>query len=99
MCGIEPRWDWLSAASRSRRIEAYHDFCRDETFYRPYRAVRESFSRRGFVVTPVSADHPALRLLAILPPRLRKFVVELPVMLFQTVEILVRKPAGAAASS
>ena len=95
ICGVEPRWDWLSAASLGKKIQAYHDFCRDETFYRPYRAVRESFSKRGFIVTPVSADHPALRPLAIFPARLRRLVVELPVMLFQTVEILVRKPAAA----
>ena len=94
---IEPRWDWLSAASLRGKIQAYHDFCMDETFYRPYRQVRESFSKRGFVVTPVSADHPSLRRLAILPPAARKLAVELPVMLFQTVEILVRKSPDARA--
>jgi SAM-dependent methyltransferase len=97
VCGIEPRWDWLSTASLRRKIQAYHDFCMDETFYRPYRQVRESFSKRGFVVTPVSADHPSLRRLAILPPAARKLAVELPVMLFQTVEILVRKSPDARA--
>ena len=56
--------------------------------------VQENLNQVGFDVTPVSAEHPALRRLGVLPAALRKIVVELPVMLFQTVEILVRKPLG-----
>jgi hypothetical protein len=48
----------------------------------------------GFTVTPVVAEHPALRRLSGLPSAFRRILVELPVMLFQTVEILVRKPPG-----
>ena len=93
-CGIEPKWDWLSAAPFGRKAQAYYEFCNNETFYRPFHQVRHSFNRVGFDVTPVSAEHPALRRLAVLPAALRKIAVELPVMLFQTVEILVRKPAS-----
>ncbi len=91
-CGIEPRWDWLATASASRKVQAYYEFCNNETFYRSFHEVRESFSNEGFVVTPVVAEHPALRRSAILPSVFRRLAVELPVMLFQTVEILVRKP-------
>jgi len=98
-CGIEPKWDWLSAAPFGRKAQAYYEFCNNETFYRPFRQVRHSFNRVGFDVTPVSAEHPALRRLAVLPAVLRKIAVELPVMLFQTVEILVRKPAAPALRS
>jgi hypothetical protein len=71
----------------------------NETFYRSFRDVRRSFNAMGFVVTPVSAEHPALRRLAVLPSTLKRFAVELPVMLFQTVEILVRKPSAAGSRS
>ena len=94
-CGIEPRWDWLAAAPFGRKAQAYYEFCMNETFYRSFSEVRMSFSRKGFAVTPVVAEHPSLRRLAVLPSALRKLAVELPVMLFQTVEILVRKPEGA----
>jgi SAM-dependent methyltransferase len=94
-CGIEPRWDWLAAANMHKKSQAYYDFCMHETFYRPFHEVRGSFSRMGLDVTPVVADHPALRGLSALPPVLRRWVVELPVMLFQTVEILVSKPQPA----
>jgi SAM-dependent methyltransferase len=93
-CGIEPRWGWLAAAGLDSKAQAYYDFVVNETFYRSFREVRHSFSKVGFVVTPVSAEHPALRRLAVLPSALRRFFVELPVMLFQTVEIIVRKPVA-----
>ena len=96
-CGIEPRWGWLAEATRERKTQAYYEFCNNETFYRSFRDVRRSFSQRGFAVTPVSAEHPSLRRLRVLPSALRKSVVELPVMLFQTVEILVRKTESRAA--
>jgi SAM-dependent methyltransferase len=86
-CGIEPRWNWLAAASGQKKAEAYHDFCMQETFYRPFRDVCRAFTRVGFEVTAVSADHPALRRLGFVP----KFLVECPVRIFQTVEITVRK--------
>jgi len=91
-CGVDPRWDWLAAATFGTRAQAYYQFCMNETFYRSFREVRRSFINKGFVVTPVVAEHPALRRLAVLPAALRRFAVELPVMLFQTVEIIVRKP-------
>ncbi len=91
-CGIEPRWGWLAAAGFGRKAQAYYEFVMNETFYRSFREVRHSFSKVGFVVTPVSAEHPALRRLAVLPSTLRRLLVELPVMMFQTVEIIVRKP-------
>ncbi|HEY2185525.1 MAG TPA: hypothetical protein VGH39_11070, partial [Xanthobacteraceae bacterium] len=91
-CGIEPRWDWLAAATARKKAQAYYEFCINETFYRPFHQVRRSFNRVGLEVTPVAAEHPALRRLRSLPSALRKPLIELPVMLFQTVEILVRKP-------
>jgi SAM-dependent methyltransferase len=94
-CGIEPRWDWLTAATARKKAQAYYEFCNNETFYRPFGEVRRSFNQVGLEVTPVVADHPALRRLRAVPSALRKPLVELPVMLFQTVEILVRKPAHA----
>jgi hypothetical protein len=94
-CGIEPRWDWLAAATPRTRAQAYYEFCNNETFYRRFREVRSSFNRFGLEVTPVVADHPALRPFRIVPSALRKPLVEIPVMLFQTVEILVRKPRDA----
>ncbi len=90
-CGLEPKWDWLAAATAQKKTEAYHDFCMQETFYRPFRQVRGSFTRVGFEVMSVAADHPALRRLGVVP----KALVELPVRLFQTVEIMVRKPEAA----
>jgi SAM-dependent methyltransferase len=93
-CGIEPRWDWLAAATFRNKAQAYYEFCMNETFYRSFHDVRHSFSKTGFVVTPVVAEHPALRRLAGLPSVFRRLVVEFPVMLFQTVEIVVRKPPG-----
>jgi SAM-dependent methyltransferase len=98
-CGIEPRWGWLTAATFGRKAQAYYEFVMNETFYRSFREVRQSFNQVGFVVTPVSGEHPALRRLAVLPSTLRRFAVELPVMLFQTVEILVRKPSVAGSRS
>jgi SAM-dependent methyltransferase len=92
-CGVEPRWEWLEAAPVETKVQAYYDFCVDETFYRWFHEVRHSFRKMGFVVAPVVAEHPALRRLAIMPPGLKRLAVELPVMLFQTVEILVRKPS------
>ena len=94
-CGIEPRWDWLAAATPHTRAQAYYEFCNNETFYRRFREVRSSFNRSGLEVTPVVVDHPALRPFRIVPSALRKPLVEIPVMLFQTVEILVRKPRDA----
>jgi SAM-dependent methyltransferase len=91
-CGIEPRWGWLAAAGFGKKAQAYYEFVMNETFYRSFGEVRHSFSKVGFVVTPVSAEHPALRRLAVLPSALRSLVVELPVRVFQTVEIIVRKP-------
>jgi|SRR5215510_7573210 len=93
-CGFDPKWDWLASATKQRKAEAYYAFCNHETFYRRFRRVRGSFNRVGFEVTPVSADHPALARLRVLPETLRRLLVELPVMMFQTVEIVVRKPAG-----
>jgi SAM-dependent methyltransferase len=93
-CGIEPRWDWLAAANVGKKVQAYYEFCVNETFYRSFHEVRRSFNKVGFVVTPVAAEHPALHRFAALPSVFRRLAVELPVMLFQTVEILVRKPAG-----
>ena len=96
-CGIEPRWEWLAAATRDRKAQAYYDFCNNETFYRSFRDVRRSFTEKGFAVRPVSAEHPSLRRLHGLPSVLRKRLVEWPVMLFLTVEILVSKPQASAA--
>jgi SAM-dependent methyltransferase len=93
-CGIEPRWDWLAAATVRKKAQAYYEFCVNETFYRSFHEVRDSFNKVGFVVTPVVAEHPSLRHLAVLPSVLTRLAVELPVMLFQTVEVLVRKPEG-----
>lgn len=90
-CGIEPKWDWLAAANARRKAQAYCDYCMQETFYRPFHRVRGSFKRVGFEVTPVAADHPALRRLAVIP----KALVEIPVRAFQTVEITVRKSQAA----
>jgi len=87
-CRIEPRWGWLAAAGARRKTQAYHDFCMQETFYRPFRQVRRSFTSVGFEVIPVAADHPALQRLHIVP----KPLLDFPVRLFQTVEIMVRKP-------
>jgi SAM-dependent methyltransferase len=92
-CGIDPKWDWLAAAGSAGKAQAYYEFVVNETFYRSFREVRHSFNKMGFVVTPVAAEHPALRRLAGLPSALKRLAVELPVMLFQTVEIIVRKPA------
>jgi SAM-dependent methyltransferase len=94
-CGIEPRWGWLAGADAQKKTQAYHDFCMQETFYRPFSEVRGSFGRVGFEVTPVAAYHPALRRLAPLP----KPLVEWPVRLFQTVEIMVRKRQSSALSA
>ena len=91
-CGIDPKWEWLEAATARTKAQAYYDFCMQETFYRPFREVRRSFNSVGLEVTPVAADHPALSRLNVVPPVFRQLLVELPVMLFQTVEILVRKP-------
>jgi SAM-dependent methyltransferase len=91
-CGIEPNWGWLSSAPFGSRAQAYYEFCMNETFYRSLTQVRRSFHKVGLAVTPVAAEHPALRRLAGLPSALRRLVVEWPVTLFQTVEILVRKP-------
>jgi len=96
-CGIEPRWGWLAEAGVGQKAQAYYEFCKNETFYRSFGEVRRSFDKVGFAVTPVAAEHPALRRLAVLPSTLRKLAVELPVMLFQTVEILVRKSPSLAA--
>lgn len=93
-CGIEPRWDWLATADARKKAEAYHEFCMKETFYRPFREVRGSFDRVGLEVTAVAADHPALRRLSMIPRPL----VETPVRLFQTVEIMVRKLHATGAS-
>jgi SAM-dependent methyltransferase len=90
--GIEPRWGWLEGATAERKAQAYYDFCVNETFYRPFHQVRESFNQVGLEVTPVVADHPALRRLRGVPALLRRPFVEVPVMMFQTVEILVHKP-------
>jgi SAM-dependent methyltransferase len=90
-CGIEPRWNWLAQASMHKKTAAYHDFCMQETFYRPFYEVRGSFSNVGFEVTSVSADHPMLRRLRAIP----KPLIEFPVRLFQTVEIIVRKRQAA----
>jgi SAM-dependent methyltransferase len=90
-CGIEPRWGWLTEATRARKTQAYYEFCNNETFYRSLRTVRRSFGQRGLSVTPVSADHPSLRRLRVLPSALRESLVGLPVTLFKTVEILTRK--------
>ena len=92
-CGVEPKWGWLNGASVGEKAQAYSAFVINETFYRSFREVRGSFNEVGFTVTPIVADHPSLRRLAALPLTLRKLVVDFPVMLFQTVEILVRKPA------
>lgn len=93
-CGLDPKWAWLASATPRKKTEAYYAFCNHETFYRRFRQVRTSFNQVGFEVTPVSADHPALARLRVVPAALRKLLVEWPVMMFQTVEILVRKPAG-----
>ncbi|MPZ38688.1 MAG: methyltransferase domain-containing protein [Rhizobiales bacterium] len=91
-CRIDPKWDWLATATPEKKTEAYCAFCNQETFYRPFRRVRSSFNQVGLEVTPVSSDHPALCRLSVVPATLRKLLVEVPVMVFQTVEILVRKP-------
>jgi hypothetical protein len=54
-----------------------------------------SINRFGLEVSPVVADHPALRPFRIVPAGIRRPLVEIPVMLFQTLEILVRKPRDA----
>ncbi len=91
-CGIEPRWNWLAAATFGKKAQAYCDFVINETFYRSFSEVRRSFKQVGFTVTPVAADHPALAATSVLPSLLRRIMVELPVRLFQTVEIIVSKP-------
>jgi SAM-dependent methyltransferase len=93
--GIDPRWDWLEGASAEKKAQAYYEFCVHETFYRPFHQVRASFNQVGLEVTPVVGDHPALQRLRALPAPLRRPLVDVPVMMFQTVEILVRKPGAA----
>ena len=83
----------MAVTGAQRKTQAYCDFCIQETFYRPFRKVRGSFSKAGFQVTPVAAKHPALGRLNVIPGA----VVELPVRLFQTVEIVVQKPQALAA--
>jgi SAM-dependent methyltransferase len=95
VCGVDPKWDWLATATSERKADAYWAYCNQETFYRTYRRVRGGFNQVGFEVTPVAADHPSLRRLSILPAMLKRFIVEIPVRLFQTVEIVVHKPATA----
>jgi endoglucanase len=94
-CGIEPRWGWLAAADFEKKAQAYCDFVINETFYRSFSEVRRSFKQVGFAVTPVAAEHPALAAMSVLPSALKSFMVELPVRLFHTVEIIVRKPLPA----
>lgn len=86
-CGIEPKWERLDMATARKKAQAYYDFCTQETFYRPFQEVRHSFNKVGFEVTPVVTNHPAVRRLSLVP----KAALELAVMLFQTVEISVRK--------
>lgn len=86
-CAIEPRWQWLATADAHKKTEAYHAFCMNETFYRPFHEVRDSFQEAGLEVTSVCADHPALRRFNIIP----RSLIEFPVRLLQTVEIMVRK--------
>lgn len=90
-CGIEPRWDWLAAADFGRKAQAYCDFVNNKTFYRSTREARRSFKQVGFVVTPVAAEHPALVGMSVPTSALRRLMVELPVRLFQTDEIIVSK--------
>ena len=90
-CGIEPRWDWLSAANFGTKAQAYCDFAIKETFYRSFSEVR----RLGFVVRPVASEHPTFAAVSALPSALKKFMVELPVRLFHTVEIIFSKPLPA----
>jgi hypothetical protein len=92
---MDPQWGWLAQADKRRKTQAYHDFCMQETFYRPYYEVRGCFNNVGFEVTSVSADHPVLRRLRAIP----KPLIEFPVRLFQTVEIMVRKQAAARLSA
>jgi endoglucanase len=95
VCRIEPTWDWLSASDFGERAQAYCDFVMNETYYRSFSEVRRSFKRVGFVVTPVVAEHPALTVMSVLPSALKRLMVELPVTLFHTVEIMVSKPSQA----
>ena len=97
-CGIEPKWDWLEGASAQKKTQAYFDFCMDETFYRPFGEVRGSFEQRGFAVIPVSAEHPALKRLDVIPSALRNSLVEMPLHTFQTVEIVVHKAQNTTAA-
>ncbi|MGC1356735.1 MAG: cellulase family glycosylhydrolase [Xanthobacteraceae bacterium] len=94
-CGIEPRWDWLSAANFGTKAQAYCDFAIKETFYRSFSEVRRSFEQVGFAVRPVASEHPTFAAVSALPSALKKFMVELPVRLFHTVEIIVSKPLPA----
>jgi SAM-dependent methyltransferase len=98
-CGIEPKagFEWLATAGFGRKAQAYCDFVINDTFYRSFSEVRGSFEREGFVVMPVAAEHPSLARMSALPAALKRLIVELPVRLFHTVEIVVSKPRPARA--
>ena len=94
--GREPRWRELDGKTVARKTEAYYQYSRNRTYYRPYRQVRSVYEYCGFLVESITSDHPKLnknRILSLLArSRPSRPIVEYLVSTFKTVELHIRKP-------
>lgn len=87
LLGVEPRWKEANGLNSWQKARIYFSYSEDETFYRPYGAIRESFTRSGFSAKSVVMDHPSLERFRWIPGG----IIEGMVLAFKTVELLTVK--------
>lgn len=92
LLGKEPKLDRLQGCSSREKAEAYFRYSVEQTFYRSYALVRDTFERHNFAVSCVSINNPRLRKLGPLYPLVKvkgiRTILDRLILTFYSVELL-----------
>ncbi len=95
LMGREPNWVEVRGAPAAKKTDFYYQYTVENTFYRPYPAVRKSFEANGFEVAFTTLNHPRIRSNRILGGAMRnglfRRILNHALLTFKLVEIKVRK--------
>ena len=93
--GMDPQWPNAVGKSPTERSRIYYDYSVDETYYRPVRDIRKTFSSSGLSSELVVLEHPGVRqhklLGALSRTGLARAPLEWAIAEFQTVELATEK--------
>lgn len=93
--GKEPKWKEVEGADLEKKTEVYYKYSTDHIFYRPFKTIKSCFEQKGFKVTILSLQNPALQQHKLLGPLagipLIKTLVRWMVLTFKQVELKTRR--------